>query len=127
MAETLAVSAPVRSFPIALARSSARNFFWLLLLAAVAMIVVMPLVFVFDAASHQETRFGLSPAYSFKAFADVYSSPDYLHALMEALRLSACVTIASMTVGVSLAVLMARTQLPANVVPGFDGMQIELS
>jgi iron(III) transport system permease protein len=85
---------------------------WLLVAAAVVMIVVVPLVYTFDAAFYKETKIGLSSERSLQAVINVYTTRDYLETLWEAVRLAVIVTACSLVVGVLMAMLVCRTDLP---------------
>ena len=84
---------------------------WLILFTCVVGIAIVPLFYVFDAATLRETRVGLSNERSFVALLDVYTSSGYLAYLRNTLVLAAGVTFLSVVVGVSLAVLIARTDV----------------
>jgi iron(III) transport system permease protein len=89
---------------------------WLVVALAVLALAVLPLVVSLDSAFHEETRFGLSPSYSLGPFLDVYTSANYWGPLGETILLSANVTVLSVIVGVAIAVLIARTDLPGKTV-----------
>lgn len=87
---------------------------WLVLAIAVILIAIVPLIYTIDASFYRETRTGLAPDRSLKAVTDVYFGAEYLGYLASALLLAAIVTASSLVVGVAMALLMARTDLPAK-------------
>jgi iron(III) transport system permease protein len=87
---------------------------WLVLAIAVILIAIVPLIYTIDASFYRETRTGLAPDRSLKAVTDVYFGAEYLGYLASALLLATIVTAASLVVGVAMALLMARTDLPAK-------------
>jgi iron(III) transport system permease protein len=86
----------------------------LLLLALVTIVVIIPLAFTIDASFYTETRVGLSAVRSLKAVADVYASGEYLNPLWNALVLSVEVTALSLVLGLTLAMLIGRTDIPGR-------------
>lgn len=93
-------------------RSWATTIAWLLVAAAVFTIVVVPLVYTIDAAFYKETKVGLSNQRSLTAIINVYTTAAYLETLWEAIVLAAIVTAASLFIGVLMAMLVCRTDLP---------------
>jgi iron(III) transport system permease protein len=87
---------------------------WLILAIAVFAIAILPLLYMVDSAFYREIRTGLANERSIKAFLDVYFSAEYLGYLASAVFLAAVVTLWSLVVGVAMALLMARTDLPAK-------------
>lgn len=87
---------------------------WALLTVALVVLILVPLLYVVDAAFREEVRFGLSDNYSLEAIRNVYLGEDYLRALGETLLLSSLVTAAALVVGLTLALLVGRTDLPAR-------------
>ncbi len=87
---------------------------WVVVAAIVTVLAIVPLVVSLDTAFHAETRFGLSRLYSLVPFLFVYTSPDYWGALGQTVLLSSEVTVLSVLAGVTVAVLVARTDLPAS-------------
>lgn len=87
---------------------------WLLLAAGVILVAIVPLIYTIDAAFYRETRTGLSSERSLTAVMNVYFGAEYLGYLASALLLAAIVTLASLVVGVAMALLMARTDLPVK-------------
>ena len=93
-------------------RWGGERFVWLLLAIAVFVIAIVPLIYTVDAAFYRETRTGLSSERSIYAVLNVYFSAEYLGFLGSALLLASLVTFWSLVVGVAMALLMARTDLP---------------
>ena len=85
---------------------------WLLLAAFVAVIVLLPLAYTIDAAFYAETRTGLSSRRSLVAVTAVYASWAYLSVLINAIVLALVVTALSLVVGVAMALLVGRTDVP---------------
>jgi len=100
------------AFPRILLRMSGEWLVWILLAAAVFIIAIVPLLYTIDASFYEETRIGLSNKRDLTAFLDVYAGAEYLQYLAGALWLAFLVTAFSMIVGVAMAVLMARTDIP---------------
>ncbi|MEP9378664.1 iron ABC transporter permease [Aquabacter sp. CN5-332] len=91
---------------------SGERILWLLLAIFVIAVAIVPLVYAVDAAFYRETRIGLSDERSLAAFIHVYTSSEYLGYLAETLILSAVVTAFSLVVGVTMSILVWRTDLP---------------
>lgn len=87
---------------------------WLATALAVAVVVILPLVYTVDAAFYEETRVGLSDKRSLKAVINVYTSAEYLGHLWEAILLSAIVTALSLVAGVLMAMIVCRTDVPGK-------------
>lgn len=87
---------------------------WALLAAAVVAIAVVPLAYVVDSAFYRETDVGLAGERSLAAIAGVYASAEYLGFLLNALAIATLVTIVSLAVGVAMALLVARTDIPGK-------------
>lgn len=104
--------APSASLQRVLWRWGGERVVWLLLAIAVFVIAIVPLIYTIDAAFYKETRTGLSTQRSIDAVLNVYFSAEYLGFLGSALLLAALVTAWSLVVGVAMALLMARTDLP---------------
>lgn len=85
---------------------------WIILMIVVLAISIAPLVFAVDASFYEETKVGLSDKRSLDAVLEVYLSREYLGYLLNALTLSAVVTALALVVGVFMALLVARTDLP---------------
>lgn len=85
---------------------------WIVLMIVVLAVSIAPLVFAMDAAFYEETKVGLSDRRSLDAVLHVYLSREYLGYLLNALVLSVVVTGFSLVVGVFMALLVARTDLP---------------
>ncbi len=81
---------------------------------AVFAVVMVPLLYTANAAFHAETSTGLAPQWSLAALAEVYGGAQYLGFLWNALVLALVVTLVSMVGGVVMALLVARTDLPAR-------------
>ena len=94
------------------ARAAGATFAWLVMAAVVAAVVLMPLAYTIDAAFYKETRVGLSSIRSLEAVIAVYTTAEYLGYLGAALLLAAIVTGISLVVGVVMAMLVCRTDLP---------------
>src|SRR5690554_3838585 len=95
-------------------RITAERILWIVMVAVVFGIAIVPLLYVVNAAFHGETPVGLSQERTLAALIEVYSSGLYLSSLMEALVLAAIVTLLSLTYGVILAFLIARTDVPGR-------------
>ena len=87
---------------------------WLILAIGVILVAIVPLIYTVDAAFYSEIRTGLAPDRSLQAVINVYFGAEYLGYLASALLLAAIVTAGSLVVGVAMALLMARTDLPAK-------------
>jgi iron(III) transport system permease protein len=107
---TLAPPAPRRvGFHI-----SGETILWLVLAVFVIVITILPLAYTIDTAFYQETPFGLSPRRSMAAIINVYTSPRYLGYLANALMLASVVTTLALSVGIVMAFLVARTDVPGR-------------
>lgn len=93
-------------------RLGADKLLWALLAVVVAVVVLVPLAYTIDAAFYAETRTGLSTQRSLKAVLAVYGSWEYLSVLANAVVLALLVTAISLVVGVAMALLVGRTDLP---------------
>ena len=111
-----ATQAPSRSFSLQrfLWRWGSERLLWTLLAIAVFVVAIVPLIYTIDAAFYRETRTGLASDRSLNAFLNVYFSAEYLGYLASAVLLATLVTFWSLIVGVAMALLMARTDLPAK-------------
>ena len=85
---------------------------WLVIAITIVAIAIVPLLYVIDAAFSKETRIGLSDEFSWIAVLNVFTSNEYLGYLFSTLTLASLVTVISLAVGVSMAVLIARTDIP---------------
>src|SRR5918993_5143135 len=111
-----APQAPSKSFSLQrfLWRWGSERLLWTLLAITVFVVAIVPLIYTIDAAFYRETRTGLSSERSLYAFLNVYFSAEYLGYLASAVLLATLVTFWSLIVGVTMALLMARTDLPAK-------------
>lgn len=109
-----ATSAALPSLRRLIGRWGSERLLWLVLAIAVIVIAIVPLVYTVDAAFYRETRTGLASDRSLKAVLEVYFSAEYLGYLASAMLLATLVTLWSLAVGVAMALLMARTNLPAK-------------
>ncbi len=75
-------------------------------------VAIVPLLFVIDAEFYRETRVGLANDRSLAAVIDVFTSGEYLGFLANALGLAGIVTVLSLVIGVGLALIMGRTDMP---------------
>jgi iron(III) transport system permease protein len=91
---------------------SGERLLWVVLAIVVIIIAIVPLVYVIDSTFYKETRVGLSSERSLVAFLDVYAQAEYYGYLAQALLLAALVTLLSLGFGVSMALFMARTDVP---------------
>ena len=107
-------SAHATSLSRLLWRWGGEKVLWLVLAIGVILLAIVPLVYTIDAAFYREIRTGLAPDRSLTAVIDVYFGAEYLGYLASALLLATIVTAASLVVGVAMALLMARTDLPAK-------------
>jgi len=107
-------SAPAASFKRYLWRWGGEKVLWLVLAVGVILVAIVPLVYTIDAAFYREIRTGLAPDRSLTAVINVYFGAEYLGYLASALWLATIVTAGSLVVGVAMALLMARTDLPAK-------------
>ena len=87
---------------------------WVVLAVAVIVIAIVPLVYTVDAAFYRESRTGLSDERSLTAFVNVFASAEYLGYLWNAVALAGVVTLLSVLTGVTLALMLARTDLPGR-------------
>ena len=90
------------------------TLFWLVLAVLIAGLIVLPLVYVADSSLHADGRFGLMPGYTLQTLIDVYTGRDYLLALKEAALLATLVTLFAVVIGVGLALLIGRSDLPGK-------------
>ena len=97
-------------------RFSAAGLLWLALAVVVIAIAIAPLLYTVNAAFYREIRTGLSDERSLVAIINVFASAEYLGFLWNALFLATVVTIASVSVGVALALVLGRTDLPGKSV-----------
>lgn len=95
-------------------RFASETILWTVLAVGVLVVAIAPLLYTVDIAFYRETRLGLSTDRSLDAILDVYTTAEYLGYLAQALILAALVTVFSMVIGVAMALLMARTDLPAK-------------
>lgn len=93
---------------------SVDRIIFILMALVVCGIVILPLLYVFDASLHRETDLGLSELRSLEAVYDVYLTWDYLLPLFNALALALVVTVISLSVGVIMAFLVVRTDIGAK-------------
>lgn len=84
---------------------------WTCLAALMFVVVLLPLIYTVDIAFYEETMTGLSSNRSLQAFIDVYTTPEYLILLFNAVILAIGVTALSMFFGVTLALLVARSDI----------------
>ena len=107
---------PTTSFSLQrfLWRWGSERLLWTVLAIAVFVVAIVPLIYTIDAAFYRETRTGLASDRSLNAFLNVYFSAEYLGYLASAVFLATLVTFWSLIVGVAMALLMARTDLPAK-------------
>lgn len=85
---------------------------WLALAAALFVVVIVPLIFVADLSLRKDLRWEVSDYFSLDSIRSVYLGAEYLSALVGALKLGAFVTVLSVTVGLGLALAVARTDVP---------------
>lgn len=85
---------------------------WPVLALIVFVLAIVPLIYIVDAAFYKETRTGLSDVRDLTAIRNVYFGAEYLGYLVNALVLAAIVTTLSVGVGVTMAILVARTDVP---------------
>ncbi|MGI6856287.1 ABC transporter permease [Mesorhizobium sp. 1B3] len=100
------------SFQALMWRWGGERLVWALLAIAVFVIAIVPLIYTVNAAFYGETRTGLSNERDLTAILNVYFGAEYLGYLANALVLAVVVTALSLFVGVGMAILMARTDLP---------------
>lgn len=87
---------------------------WIILAIGVLAVAIVPLLYTINIAFFKETRLGLSTVRSLAAVVDVYTTAEYLGYLAQAVVLAALVTVASMLLGVTMALLIARTDIPGK-------------
>ena len=85
---------------------------WLVLAVTVFIIAILPLIYTIDASFYKENKTGLTSLRSIVPFIDVFTSKDYLEYLWKAIYLASIVTFLSVSLGVALALVLARTNLP---------------
>lgn len=95
-------------------RFSAAGVLWVALAVAVFAIAIVPLIYTVDAAFYREIRTGLSNERSLVAVIRVFTSAEYLGFLWNAMLLATLVTLASVVVGVAMALVLGRTDLPGR-------------
>ena len=93
-------------------RLSKFSAIWLVLALAVFIIAILPLIYTIDASFYKENKTGLTSLRSIAPFVDVFTSQDYLEYLWKAIYLASIVTFLSVSLGVALALILARTNLP---------------
>jgi len=93
-----------------MASALARLPVWLLA-ALILVVCVAPLAQTINTALYAETAYGLSASRSLAAVIIVYTTSEYLGALADALMLSVIVTSVSLSLGVTMAFIMARARL----------------
>jgi iron(III) transport system permease protein len=93
-------------------RFSSEWLVWAILAMTVFVIAIVPLLYTIDAAFYAETRTGLSNRRDLTAVFNVYFGAQYLQYLASAIALAALVTVSSLVVGVAMAVLISRTDIP---------------
>lgn len=87
---------------------------WLLLVAIVFAVAILPLAYTMNIAFYRETRLGLSAVRSLDAIIDVYTTAEYLGPLAQCLLLAGLVTVLSLALGLTMALLVTRTDIPAK-------------
>ncbi|BBK44378.1 ABC transporter permease [Allostella vacuolata] len=110
----LAPSARPGPVPGFLWRWTGERILWLFLAGAVFIVAIVPLLYTVDAAFYRETRVGLSAQRSLQAVLNVYTGSEYLGYLALAMLLAVLVTMLSVAIGVTMALLVGRTDLPAK-------------
>jgi len=95
-------------------RVAGETVLWLVLALFVFAIAVVPLLYTIDTAFLKETAFGLTQERSLEAVLNVYTTSRYLQMLGSALLLAVLVTTLALTMGVLMAFLIGRTDLPAS-------------
>ena len=100
----------------ALPRVTVAGVLWVVLALAVIVIAIVPLLYTVDAAFYRESRTGLSDQRSLDAVINVFATAEYLGFLWNAMALATVVTLLSVLVGVALALVLARTDLPGRSV-----------
>jgi iron(III) transport system permease protein len=84
----------------------------IVLAAIIFVLVIAPLLNVFDIAFHAESDLGLADERSIKAVIAVYATLEYVVPLLHTIVLAVLVTALALVVGVTLAVIVARTDIP---------------
>ena len=97
------------------ARLAGEMLLWAVLAVGVLAVAIVPLIYAINIAFYQETRLGLSTVRSLAAIVDVYATAEYLGYVAQAMVLAALVTMASMVLGVTLALLIVRTDIPGKI------------
>ena len=95
-------------------RWTGERLLWLFLACAVIGVAIVPLIYVFDMALYRETRIGLADDRDLQALLDVYTSREYLGYLSSTLILAGIVTLLSVALGVAMALIVARTDVPGK-------------
>lgn len=116
MKVTLMTTASASSLPTQRARAprftiTTFGVIWTCLAILMFVVVLLPLLYTLDIAFREETMTGLSDNRSLEAFINVYTKPEYLLLLLNAVVLAAIVTAVSMLFGVTLALLVARSDI----------------
>lgn len=106
--------ARVSALPRLDGRLIAEHAFWIIIGVAVFIVAIAPLLYTIDAAFYKETRTGLSSERSLHAVFNVYMGAEYLGYLGLTIFLALLVTLLSVAIGVSMALLVGRTDLPAK-------------
>ena len=93
-------------------RWSGERLLWLVLAIVIFVVAIVPLIYTVNASFYGETRTGLSNERDLTAFLNVYAGAEYLGYLANAIVLAVVVTGLSLVAGVTMAVLIARTDIP---------------
>jgi iron(III) transport system permease protein len=92
------------------------------LLAAVFALVAVPVLYTVEAGLHADAGTGQSALRSLAVLIDVLTGRDYLLALRNAAGLAGLATVLALIIGVALALLLGRTDIPGRAV--WEGLAI---
>lgn len=95
-------------------RRLGKGLLWLFFAAIIFGVSTLPLIYSMDAALYEETRTGLSDNRSLAAVIDVLTTREYLGYLLQSVSLSSLVTGFALTIGVTIALLIGRFDLPGK-------------
>src|SRR5262245_165237 len=93
---------------------TAERLLWMLLALVVVGVSLVPLFYVFDAAALRETRTGLGTERDMTAILNVYATAEYWGYLLNTVILASVITILAVSLGVIMALLVARTDMPGK-------------
>jgi iron(III) transport system permease protein len=92
-----------------------RKYGFLAVMAVVVFLVsILPLLVSIDTSFYEETAFGITSNRSLDAVLSVYGSKEYWSYFLSAVVLATLVTVISVAVGLTMAILVVRTDIPCK-------------